>query len=295
MSESFSAKLALVLKSLSLGPARLAADLGVNKSVVARWVSGAVEPTSHNLARLSELLSRRIPGFTALDWDRDLVGLAALLRAERGWLRSAEPISQRGGGLPMPFMGQILAMTASRGAAYEGFFRSTRPFADRPGSFLHDHCMVRKDPAGLLRLNLATGGVFVDGWLLLLQEQVFVIGAQFATGDLVFALLNTVRAPRVDVLDGLILSPVLDTHRTPTATAVVWERIGELSGETAADDARFTELAARPWVAADGSVPQAMREHLARDIGPTPLGAGGDWLLRMPLERSMARGFPPEG
>ncbi|HEY7853114.1 MAG TPA: hypothetical protein VIB82_09065, partial [Caulobacteraceae bacterium] len=253
---------------------------------------GAVEPSSHNLARLSELLSHRVPGFATLDWERDLAGLTARLGVNRPWGPSGEPDVRRGGGLPMPFMGQILAMTASRGPAYEGFFRSTRPFADRPGQYLHDHCMVRMDNTGLLRLNLATGGVFVDGWILPLQEQLFVIGTQFATGDLVFALLNSVRAPRVDVLDGLILSPVLDSSRTPTATAVVYERTGDLTGDREADEAHFTELAALPWVAPEGSVPQSMRDHLVRDIGPDALGAGGDWLLRMPLDRSLTRGEP---
>jgi transcriptional regulator with XRE-family HTH domain len=292
MAEPFAAKLELVLKSLSMSRARLAADVGVDKSVVGRWLSGAVEPSSHNLARLSELLSHRVPGFATLDWERDLAGLTARLGVNRPWGPSGEPDVRRGGGLPMPFMGQILAMTASRGPAYEGFFRSTRPFADRPGQYLHDHCMVRMDNTGLLRLNLATGGVFVDGWILPLQEQLFVIGTQFATGDLVFALLNSVRAPRVDVLDGLILSPVLDSSRTPTATAVVYERTGDLTGDREADEAHFTELAALPWVAPEGSVPQSMRDHLVRDIGPDALGAGGDWLLRMPLDRSLTRGEP---
>ena len=289
MAEPFADKLTMVLKSLSLSRAQLAADLGVNKSVVTRWASGATEPTSHNLARLSDLVARRLPGFTALDWDQDLAALATRLRFQNAW-RLPPAVSVRGEGLPMPFMGQILARTASRGPTFEGFFRSTRPFAARPGEFLHDHCMVRMDPNGLLRLSQATGGVFVDGWVLPMQEQLFVIGTQYTTGDLVFAVLNTVNSPRADVLDGLILSPVLDSERTPTATAIVLERIEDLSGDRAADDARFTALAAKPWVAPDGSVPQSLREYLARDVGPAAQAIGGDWLLRMPLSRSLARG-----
>lgn len=291
MPETFSEKLAVVLKSLSISRAQLAADLGVNKSMVGRWVAGSNAPTSHNLARLSERLARRVPGFTVLDWDQDLDSLTARLRREPVW-QPPPAAGRRGEGLPMPFMGQMLAMTASRGAAYEGYFRSTRPFADRPGEFLHDHCMVRMDPNGLLRLSQATGGVFVDGWVLPMQEQLFVIGTQYTTGDLVFALLNTVRSARAEVLDGLILSPVLDAHRTPTATAVVFERIEDLSGERGADDARFAEMAARPWVAPEGSINRELREHLARDIGPAARALGGDWLLRMPLSRSWARGAP---
>mgnify|MGYP000007444798 CR=1 FL=1 len=37
---------------------RLAADLGVDKSVVGRWATGAVRPSDHNLSRLTALARR---------------------------------------------------------------------------------------------------------------------------------------------------------------------------------------------------------------------------------------------
>src|SRR5215472_7657504 len=80
--ESFGKKLELALKRLSMSRARLAADLGVDKSVVGRWVTGAVRPSGHNLSRLSALIAGRIPGFSALDWDRDLAGFAEALGAD---------------------------------------------------------------------------------------------------------------------------------------------------------------------------------------------------------------------
>jgi DNA-binding transcriptional regulator YiaG len=46
MSEPFSAKLSLVLKVFSMSRGRLAADLGIDKSVVGRWVTGAVKPSA---------------------------------------------------------------------------------------------------------------------------------------------------------------------------------------------------------------------------------------------------------
>ena len=82
MSETFAKKLELVLKVLSMSRSRLAADLGVDKSVVGRWVSGAVQPSAHNLSLLSALIAERIPGFTALDWDRSLEAFAELLGAD---------------------------------------------------------------------------------------------------------------------------------------------------------------------------------------------------------------------
>src|SRR5580700_3309262 len=136
MTDAFSAKLTLVLKVLSMSRARLAAELGLDKSVVARWASGATAPSGHNLAQLSALMARSIPGFTALDWDRDMEGLAGLLGVGQPPTR---PASGAARGLPLPFLDQMVATTTLRAKAYEGFYRSTRPYAGHPGRFIHDH------------------------------------------------------------------------------------------------------------------------------------------------------------
>ena len=289
MSEPFFEKLAFVLKVLSLSRSRLAAEVGVDKSVVGRWVTGAITPSTHNLAQLNTLLARRVPGFTALAWDRDLADLAELLGVE---VKAASALRPQGlrAGLPLPFIDQILATSELRGAAYEGFFRSTRPYASNPGRFVHDQCMLRKDEEGVLRLKMGTGGVIVEGWVLPLNNLLFVIAAEFTSGALVFGLFNGVNTVKADVLDGLVLMPVLDSGRTPTANAMVLERVGDLSDDPAADDARLLELAALDPVAPVGSVPEALRDHLVRDIGPAQLALGGDWLLRMPLSRTVSRG-----
>jgi hypothetical protein len=39
-----------------------------------------------------------------------------------------------------------------------------------------------------------------------------------------------------------------------------------------------------------GGVPDWLVAHLVRDTGPAQLALGGDWLLAMPLARSLARG-----
>ncbi|HEY2179711.1 MAG TPA: hypothetical protein VGH15_14120 [Caulobacteraceae bacterium] len=288
MSEPFSDKLALVLKLLSLSRARMAADMGVDKSVVGRWVAGAVRPSAHNLSLLSAAVARRAPGFTALDWDRSLDDLAALFGAQPG---RAGPIGP-GGGLPLPLIGQALAMTAQWGAAYEGFFRSTRPFAQYPGRFVHDQCLVRRDGAGLLRLSLANGSVFIDAWLLPLKDHVFVIGSDLANATMAFALLNGVVSEKVESLDGLMMSVTQGSDPAATATPIVLTRTGDLSADRGADDARFAALAGGDSLAPEGSVPAAIAAHLARDIGPIALALGGEWLLRMPAARSLSAGAP---
>jgi hypothetical protein len=293
MSEAFSDKLAFVLKVLSMSRARLAADLGIDKSVVGRWVSGAVKPSPDNLSRLSALMAQKVAGFTALDWDRDLESLAALFGVGPEALPAAREAGLRGG-LPMPLLAEIVATTAMRGAAYEGFFRSTRPYAAHPGHFVHDHCLVRKDENGLLRLTMSTGGVLVEGWVLLLRSQLFIIGAELTSGALVFAILHGVNSIEAEIVDGLTLSATLDVGSTPTASPIVLQRIGALSGDSVADEARLVDLAAGDPTEQTGSVPQALRDHLVSDRGGlAEMAIGDDGLLRMPLSRSMSRGFLP--
>ena len=133
MSETFPSKLAFVLKALSLSRGALANELKVDKSLVGRWVTGAVRPSQFNLARLSELIGRRVAGFTVLDWDRPLAGLAVLFGVDPETVAAVQPAISDGV-LPLPLLDLARSTTALRGQAYEGFFRSTRP-AYRATSF----------------------------------------------------------------------------------------------------------------------------------------------------------------
>ena len=77
---------------------------------------------------------------------------------------SAVRVQTMMGGLILPFLDQILYATALRGRRYEGFYRSTRPYAGHPGRFIHDHLLVRMGVDGLLRFKMVTGDVFAEGW-----------------------------------------------------------------------------------------------------------------------------------
>jgi hypothetical protein len=293
MSASFSAKLTLALKVLSLSRGRLAAELGVDKSVVGRWSRGVIRPSPHNLAGLTAVVAKRVSGFNMLDWDRSFADFAAVLGADpvaAATLAPASPQAPSPPGLPLAILDQVHTFTALRGAAYEGFFRSTRPYVLNPGHFLHDHGMIRRDATGLLKLRMGTGGTFVEGWMLPVLNQLVCIAADVTSGAMVFGIFNGVATARAEVIDGLSLGSALDAGRTPTAFAMMFERIGDLSGDPEADDRRFLELAARDPRAPEGSIPKAIQDHLLRDIGPAQLALGGDLLLQMPLIRSLARG-----
>jgi len=289
MNEPFSEKLTLVLKVLSMSRARLAAELGIDKSVVARWASGATQPSGHNLAQLSTLMAKVIPGFTALDWDGSLENLA-----ERLGVRQPKPPPAAGKpSLALPFLDQIAATTGLRRGAYEGVYRSTRAYAGLPGRFIHDHILVRTDQDGLMRFSMNTGGVKVEGWVLPMQSQLFIVGSEYSGGSLVFAILHGVNSIKADVLDGVLLTSTMDIGRTPTASAVVYQRVGDLTGDRDADDARLVALAAGNPVAPEGSLPETLLRHLLRDITGDPAATIAG-LLRLPLTPTMSRGPAPE-
>lgn len=291
MSEPFAKKLELVLKVMSMSRARLAADLGVDKSVVGRWVSGAVIPSAYNLSRLTGLIAERIAGFNALDWDRSLAAFAELIGADLKAVAGHSPDPQSAlSGLPLAGMEQFIGATTLRGPAYEGFYRTTRPYILAPGRFMHDYAMTRIDPNGLLRLRIGAGGTIADGWVLPAGNQLFAVTIDVISGAVLFGIFHGLATPRAEVVDGLVLAPSLDVGRTPAAYPMILERVEDLTGDIEADNRRFLELAARDPVAPEGSIPEAILRHLTGDFGPAAAAAGGDLLLRLPLTRSLSRG-----
>ena len=283
---AFAAKLDLVLKTLSMSRGRLAADLSVDKSVVGRWMNGTVKPSGHNLTRLTSLVAQQHPGFTALDWDRGLEGLAVRLGVDP----SAVAALAAPAGVPLALLDQVLAATRLRGGAYEGLFRSTRPAAMAPGRYLHDYGLIRLDETGMLKLSLRCAGTVVEGYMLPLGNQLFCVASDVTSGAMLFGIFNGVATHRADIVDGLTLGSALDAARTPTSAPMIFERIADLSGDAGADDKRLEKLAAGDPLAPDGSVSERVQHLLSRDFGPGQLARGGEWLLQMPLALSMAMG-----
>lgn len=193
-------------------------------------------------------------------------------------------------GLALPLLGPISEMTALFGRRYEGFYRSTRPYPGRPGYYIHDHLLVRMGSDGLLRVRIATAGVLAEGWILPVQNHLFVICTEFTGGHLLFAIMHAVHSVEVKVLDGITLNNSYDTTRTPTATPVLHHRIANLSGDRAADEAHLAKLSEAHPIEAEDQIPPEIRARLTPNIGPDALSQGGDWVLRAPLATSLSSG-----
>ncbi len=283
--EDFPPKLELMLKALSLSRGGLAAELGVDKSVISRWLNRGQAPSGHNLARLTALVAQRRPGFTMLDWETDLLRLSARLGVE-----GASTPSGPSGWLPDRVEQEARAMTALRGDAYEGFWRTVRPSNEVAGRFVEDQVLIRREANGFLGFRLGLNDIRFEGWTFPTQTQLFSMGADERTGVFIFTIFNAVLRDRADVMDGITLTCQRSAGGAPVAAACLMERTGFLTGDRAADDARY-EAAIRPGAfVPDDQISEAVRKRLFHDVGPSALAAGGEALLVMAFAKSLSRG-----
>lgn len=285
----FADKLDLALKSLSMSRGRLAAALGVNKSVVSRWASGAATPSSLNLESLTALIASRQPGFTLLDWDRDLPALAALFGVEPAGTVAAPPGSVLDS-LFAPVLESARQTNPQRTTPYEGFWRSIQPVPGKPARFICLYGLIRRSTNGLMEFRGGCAGLLCDGWLLPAEGKLFAVVLDSWGHTPIMMILNTVALPRATRLDGLCLTTLMDSNRTPIATPVVFERLGDLTGDRAADDGTFEELKTRKPFPDPEEISSEIRAHLVRDMGPAAAANGGELLLMSTLANSLAGG-----
>ncbi|MEP7007566.1 MAG: helix-turn-helix transcriptional regulator [Sphingomonas bacterium] len=286
--DDFTAKLSIVLKALTMSRGRLAVEVGVDKSLVGRWCAGTVRPSAHNLARLTEAIAARSAGFTMHDWDKSPAELAerfGVSLSERA-ARSSNEIDW----ISPQIFAEAMANTGARASDYEGFWRTTRLASELPGHFIHDHVMLRRTPAGVLGYRAGVFDVRFTGWALPLQNQLVTLAHVDGSGTFVFGIFNGTARHRADVMDGLLLTCLRDAGTSPVAMRCLMTRVGQLSGDVAADDEKLVELLASPPVATPESAPDAVRQHLWSECGMESFAQGGDATLAMHFARSMARG-----
>jgi transcriptional regulator with XRE-family HTH domain len=296
MTEGFADKLALVLKALSISHGRLAADVGVDKSLVGRWCSGKIQPSAHNCARLTHKLAARLPElappFSMIDWDLDLATLADRLGVV------IAPPPKVASDLPSGFaewlkLGKLREAALASGkasAALAGLWRTTRAAPELPGRFAHDYVIMQTTDDGPLSFRMGIFSHRMIGWAIPVGDQMYCCCTNQSTGGSVFAILNRVHRARIEVLDGVSLACMNDAGGTPVAAAILLERIADLSGDPDADEARYEELLAEHPVAPDDSIPEDVKNYLLFDTGPTALANGGDGMIMIRALTSRACG-----
>ena len=77
MQDDFRQKLALIVDLAGVSRSGLAREIGIDKSVVSRWVSGSTRPSAASLDLLTAKLAGRIAGLLRSDWEQPLAAFAA--------------------------------------------------------------------------------------------------------------------------------------------------------------------------------------------------------------------------
>jgi hypothetical protein len=279
------------LQALGLSRGRAASQLNVDKSLVGRWASGSVRPSEHNLAEITKLVANHIPGFTMLDWQRDLQPFAALFNIDLP-INAIDEAEDAIPSLSVSCLVQAQKETERKANVYSGFWRSTRPSAIMPGMLFYGYGIFRPAPNGFLEVRVGSSGLSFDGWGFVNDGNLFAFLSDGVSGTPLFFIFKGVPLPKAMLLDGLLMLSGFDSARTPTAVPVIIERIGDLTGDTDADEATYTELLQRES-AADEDVSETVRSHLLRDVGPVAAAAGGEMFLM--ASGHLSRGTSPSG
>jgi transcriptional regulator with XRE-family HTH domain len=275
----FGERLNLALKTVNLSPAGLGAAVGVDKSVVSRWLAGKVRPSGHNLTRIAIEIARQRPGFTTLAFDGpdeafvQALNLAAPLAAP---LAAAAPDTSA---LPVPYglVNTSRNEVLRRGDEYFGHYDAYYWSFTQPGRIARLAVLLR--PAlGLIEMRYGARGFEFRGWALLLQNRLYVQLAEMRHDAMLYMVTNAGQQPQARLITGIILGPS-DGNLMPTASGLVLARAGGISGRPEADDRDFETRADGDPFAGGAGTPGDVRALLDR-MQPGRGGAG-PWLFRV--------------
>lgn len=245
--DSFGARLDLALKSMNISRIQLAALVGVDKSLVGRWLSSQVVPTAHNLARISETLSKHKPGFNAILWQRPMpefmtfLGVAEALPSKTA---APEPAPMLGG-LRLLSLEMSAREVAANGHVYTGLYVLLRQRFINNGIPVVDVIRIYLDGTEL-RWEIDDGGNRTQGVGLLLRNKLHLLGESDTGRDgVTLHILNGTGDLHAMVMDGVLASVAGDRFFTPSASKVLLLRIAHPLEDAEADQARFQTASQR--------------------------------------------------
>jgi hypothetical protein len=298
--EDFAAKLAVLAKRLNWSRAKLAQQVGVDKSLAARWLNGNSRPTGNSLMQLTTAVAQAIEGFNAADWDLTPEQFARRLGIEPGPRPGVAGRSPAG---RLMLSGLRNPPPATWGAAYAGLWAGFyQSFTNRGVARM---CAVEFQVEGAgLYFAFTDGSFLCEGAAIATHTHVQAI-CEIAPLDnhLVFFTFNA--APDVkgpSVIDGLASAFAADAM--PSSVPVLLFRIGEETDDKSIDvrtlmprvasvNDGIEGAAARtgdPLAAAQEFAPVEILRVLFPLVGAARPDGQTDHVLRMPPKRSLAAG-----
>lgn len=281
MSEDLGKKLEVTLKVLSLSRAGLASAIGVDKSVAGRWVSGKVKPSAHNLGKISQLVAETVSGFTMLDWERSFEDFSRVIGA-------SAPNASYGEGtlwqLLSPELAEEARAQATQGLeAFEGIWKFMRPSSDLPNYFMYDVVKISRRADGFLSFISGVQRFKFSGTAIKMGGQLYYFSSDDSFSAVNMGIINVPSGAKAEVMDGVFISTLRDAGSSPVASGVVLERVADLTGDDAVDQAKFEEEIAKQELVLG---PDEADPEYAKHLHETANAPG---LLRMLFILSKAR------
>ena len=279
----FVERLGRLLVEMNFSRGALARELGVDKSVVSRWMHGSNQPSEHNLSRLTEVARRCWPAVTMDFW-----------RPSSGNLPVLPPLPR------LVLSGLNIATPLAVSRRHVGLWAGFNATVETPGKRLYV-LVLREEPDGL-RAEFNDGTYTADGAVIAVSGFLHLF---FEVMDdnpaLVCFILNGLGLSASPVMTGLINSAFAGIKHGPTVfslptvllrigTVDEYDRIGpEVMGRTILD---LRQTAARNRIAYDDSVAAwegvvegaLLRALEARVWTPNDDGTT-DVVMRMPKNR----------
>lgn len=250
--EAFAAKLELVCKRLNWSRGRLAQQVGIDKSLVGRWLGGGSRPTGNTLMRLNEAVARALPDFSAALWDlppADLAGRLGIVAVPS--IMPSPSVASAHGPLSVGAIAaglRTFARTASDidtfESIYAGFYRlwfcsfgNDGIIRRRAGWIRHDGNALRFDAGG------ATGTYSGEG--VTAVERLYLIGENRLFEGLAIVAVRGAHRRHPSLLTGVTLfHSVAHTQPGIAVAPTVLEYLAEPSGDPVSDAATWASLAA---------------------------------------------------
>lgn len=298
--EDFAAKLKLAMDRANLSRAALAQALGMDKSVVARWLLGSGRPADHSLSILSALIERHCKGFSRTDWDRPMAGFAAGLGLQAAPANALPPAPAPAYAAGFGLTGLPIQRHATLEEPYFGLWVGFMQSSRNRGSIHLCSLFLWAEENGM-RCRFTEGRFWGDGPAIASVARLQCFWLMAPANDRVCAMMfNGVFSSDEIMMDGLALSAAGDATATPGAVPMVFFRVGDaavyeaLGGLAGVRGVLARENAARAPDGGDALSPMTDLAppsvlSLLRPVVGSPRPDGGfDHMLRAPIARAQA-------
>ncbi len=265
--DGFSRNLELAMQRLNLSKVELAHRMGVDKSVVRRWVLGGAKPSDANLSALTDLVAREIKGFTRAHWQADPERVAVLLE-----LAPDQPVAPVGIAALLPHFGARAAAGLAQGLArYAGLYvQFYVPLAPAPARPLFCGGVRIAERDGMLWYSVSDGprGVWTGGGpAFSVDGKMWVLIEEYrGRGDLCAIVYHGTVGPEAQIVDGLALARALNAGGVPVSGRFTLVRLDDLAAEAEQAEALYHAICGRAGELSMGDLAATLPGWLAETL-----------------------------